>query len=517
MNPQALPGDPRPPLALRLLLLLTGATLAGHMAVANRYGYFRDELYFLDCGRHLDWGYVDHAPMIGLIARVALILGGSLPAVRLLPALAGTALVALTMLVAWRLGGDRFAQGLAGLAVAVAPVFLAGASLMTMNIIEPLFWMGCVYFLVRLLDAGDSRPWIAFGVVLGLGLMNKHSTVFFGVAVGAGILLTPARRELAKPWIWLGALVALVIFAPNLVWQAAHDFPTLETLRNVARTGKNVVLGPKDFVAQQVLLMHPLLLPLWLAGLAWLFRARGGRYRSLAVAFVFFFVMLFALKAKNYYLAPFYPMLFAAGAVAVSEALGRSHWTTARTWPKAAILAIVLAGGAALAPVVLPILPPERYGDYTAAIGITPPKTEVAQHGALPQHLGDQFGWPEMVAEVARIYRALPPEERAKAAIFANNYGEAGALHMFGPAYGLPNAISAHQNHFYWGPQGATGEVLIVLQDDRASLEAQCASVEQAGEHHHPWGMEEENGPIFVCRGLKTPLPELWPRLKHWN
>jgi hypothetical protein len=227
--------------------------------------------------------------------------------------------------------------------------------------------------------------------------------------------------------------------------------------------------------------------------------------------------MLFAMKAKNYYLAPFYPMLFAAGAVAVSEALARSHWTTARTWPKAAIVAIVVVAGAALAPVVLPVLPPERYGDYTAAIGIAPPKTEVAQHGALPQHLGDQFGWPEMVAEVARIYRALPPEERAKAAIFANNYGEAGALHMFGPAHGLPNAISAHQNHFYWGPRGATGEVLIVLQDQREDLERQCASVEQAGEHFHPWGMEEENGPIFVCRGLKTPLAELWPRLKHWN
>lgn len=487
------------------------------MALASRYGYFRDELYFLDCGRHLDWGYVDHAPMVALMARLALLLGGSLPAVRLMPALAGAGLVAITMLIAWRLGGDRFAQGLAGLAVAVAPVFLAGASLMTMNIVEPLFWMGAAYVLVRILDGGDPRAWLAFGAVLGLGLMNKHSTAFFGTAIGAGILLTPARRHLAKPWIWLGALVALVVFSPNLIWQVAHDFPTLEALRNVARTGKNVVLGPKDFVAQQILLMHPVLLPLWLAGLAWLFVARGARYRALAVAFAFFFVMLFAMKAKNYYLAPFYPVLFAAGAVAVSEALARSHWTTARLWPKAVLVTIVVAAGAALAPVVLPILPPERYGAYTAAIGITPPKTEVAQHGVLPQHLGDQFGWPELAQEVARIYQALPPQERAKAAIFANNYGEAGALHMFGPALGLPTTVSGHQNHFYWGPQGATGEVLIVLQDDREDLEKLCASVEEAGVHHHPWGMEEENGPIFVCRGLKTPLPELWPRLKHWN
>ena len=504
-------------LAVRLLLLVSGAKLLLHLALANRYGYFRDELYFLDCGRHLDWGYVDHAPMIGLVARLALLLGGSLPVLRGIAALAGAGLVALTMLITWRLGGGRFAQGLAGLALIVSPIFLGTDSLLTMNAFEPLFWMGCVYAIVRILDGGDSRFWLAFGTLLGLGLMNKHSTVFFGVAVAAAVLLTPARRELTKPWPWLGALLALALFLPNVVWQIRHDFPTLEDLRNVSRIGKSVVLGPVDFVAQQVLVLHPVLLPVWVAGLAWLFRARAGCFRCLGWTWVVFFVLLFVLKGKNYYLAPIYPMLFAAGAVAIAEGFERWPITAGRSWPQATSLGVILLAGGITAPLALPLLSPERYIAYEKALGFAPPKTEVAHRGPLPQIFGDQFGWPELVAEVARIYQALPAEERSRAAIFANNYGEAGAINLFGPRYALPPAVSGHQTYFFWGPQGASGDVSIVLQDSRESLEAQCASVEEAGVHHHPWGMEEENNPIYICRGLKTSLAEAWPRLKHWN
>jgi hypothetical protein len=248
-------------------------------------------------------------------------------------------------------------------------------------------------------------------------------------------------------------------------------------------------------------------------GLAWLLRSGELGRRALGLAFAVFFVLLFLLKAKNYYLAPIYPMLFAAGAVAVARWTGGARGRVVRT----AIVVVVLLAGAALAPVVTPLLEPEGLVAYQRAIGIAPPKTEVAHAGPLPQIFGDQFGWPELVGEVARIHGALPPDERAVATIFANNYGEAGAVNQLGTAFGLPRAISGHQSYFLWGPQGRRSDVIIVLQGDREELESLCASVERAGEHFHPWGMTEENRPIYVCRGLRPPLEDLWPRLKHWN
>ena len=518
MDAAAAPASDSPPaLDRRLLFALSGVKLAIHGALSGRYGYFRDELYFLDCGRHLDWGYVDHAPMIGLVARLALMLGGSLHVLRLIPALAGALLVALAILLARELGGGRFAQGLAGLAVIAAPVYLGTDSLLSMNAFEPLFWMGCVWALVRILRGADPRLWLVFGALAGLGLMNKHSTVFFCVSVAVALLLVPERSALRSPWPWLGAGLALLVFLPNLIWQFRHDFATLEDLRNVARSGKNVRLGPLEFVLQQIVLLHPVLFPLWLGGLAWLFRGRGGRFRVLGFTYAVFFVLLLALKAKNYYLAPIYPMLFAAGAVGLESALERWPATRASRWPRVAVLAVIVVAAAVVAPLALPLLSPERYVAYEKALGVTPPKTEVGHRGPLPQIFGDQFGWPEMVAEVARIHRSLPPEERARTGIFANNYGEAGAIALFGPRHGLPRPISAHQSYFLWGPGDFEGDTLIVLQDDRESLETLCAAVEEAGAHFHPWGMAEENNPIFVCRGLKVTLRTLWPRLKKWN
>jgi hypothetical protein len=499
--------------ATRAVSLVVGARLVLHLALANRYGYFRDELYFLDCGRHLDWGYVDHAPMIGLLSRIALLLGGSLPVLRGIAAVAGASLVVIAALIARRLGGGGFAQALAALAVAVAPIYLGVSSLFTMNVFEPLFWMGAVLVLLRALESHARRDWLILGALLGLGLMNKHSAALFAGALAAGVVLSPQRRVLLESGPWLAIAVAAGVFAPNLVWQATHGFPTLEDLRNVARSGKNVVLGPVDFVAQQVLLMHPVLFPLWMIGLGWLLRCRDVGRRALALTFAVFFVLLFLLKAKNYYLAPIYPMLFAAGALAVERWSAGRHGRLVR----AAIIVSVLLGGAALAPMVTPLLPPERLVAYQRALGIEPPKTEVAHAGPLPQIFGDQFGWPELVGEVARIHAALPAGERAVATIFANNYGEAGAVNQFGPSLGLPTAISGHQTHFLWGPQGRRSDVIIVLQGDREELESMCASVEHAGEHFHPWGMAEENRPIYVCRGLHPPLEELWPHLKHWN
>ncbi|MGH9366843.1 MAG: glycosyltransferase family 39 protein [Thermoanaerobaculia bacterium] len=506
------------PLDLRLLALLAGAKLLVHVVTADRYGYFRDELYFLDLARHLDWGYVDTAPLIAVYAKIALWLGGSLPVLRSIAAVAGAGRVALTMLLARELGGGRFAQGLAGLCALAAPIYLSTDSILTMNGFESLFWMGCVYVLIRIERTGDSRLWMWFGVLAGLGLENKHSMLLFGGAVAAALLLSPERRELAKPWIWLGGAIALLIFLPNAIWQVRHGFPTLEDLENVSRTGKNVVLSPVEFVGQQILLLHPLLFPIWFAGLLSFLIGRLSRLRMLGLSYVMLLAMMIALKAKNYYSAPIYPMLFASGALALEVWLERRAWSRGRLWPKAAIATYVVAAGAILAPALLAILPPEKLLAYQRRIGVAPPRTEVRHEGPLDQRLGDQFGWEELVADIARIYHSLPPEERVRTGIFASNYGEAGAINLFGPAHGLPPAICAHQNHFYWGPPKRDPENLIWLQWSRAGVEDHCRSVEQAGEHFHPWGMAEENRPIYLCRGLKRPLADYWESdFKLWN
>lgn len=506
------------PFDVRVVALLAAAKLLVHLVSAGRYGYFRDELYFLDCGRHLDWGYVDCAPLIALYAKVALLLGGSLPVLRSIAAVAGAARVVLTMLLARELGGGRFAQALAGLCALAAPIYLAVDSLFTMNGFEALFWMGCVFFLIRIVRTGDSRLWLWFGALAGLGLQNKHSTLLFGGAVAAALLLGPLRRELKKPWIWLGGGLALLIFLPNLVWQVRHGYPTLEDLENVRRTGKNVVVGPLEFLVQQVLLLHPALFPIWLAGLISFLVGKGSRLRVLGWTYLLLLSAMILLKAKHYYLAPIYPMLFASGAVAAEGWLLRREWSRGRLWPKAALAAYVFAAGAIVVPALLPLLPPAELLAYQRRLGLAPPKTEVRHEGPLEQRLGDQFGWEELVAEVARIYKSLPPEERAKTGIFASNYGEAGALNLFGPAHGLPAPICAHQNHYFWGPPKPEPENLIWLQWPRRGVEEHCRSVEKAGEHFHPWGMAEENRPIYLCRGLRRPLAEYWtPDLKLWN
>ena len=504
-------------LHLDLLFVLSGSVLLFHVLLSGRYGYFRDELYFLDCGRHLAWGYVDMAPMIALIARLALALGGSLHILRTIAGIGGAGIVALTMLITWRLGGGRFAQGLAGLCAAVVPMYLATGSLMTMNVFETWFWMGCAYVLIRIIQTGNSRLWIGFGVLAGLGLMNKHSTLFFGFAVVVGLLLSPQKKEFTKPWIWIGGVIALAIFLPNVIWQVQHHFPTLEDLHNVKASGKNVVLGPIPFMVEQFLVFHPLISPVWVIGLWFFLAGKGSKYRVLGWIYLTLLVVFIVLHGKDYYLAPAYPMLFAGGAVAIEDWLNRGRLTSGKLWPKPAIATIVLLAGLEVAPVVTPLLSPEQHIAYRQKLHIENKKAEVAHDGPLPQMFGDQFGWSELVAQVAGIYNSLPPEEKARTAILTGNYGEAGAIDLFGPKYGLPAALSGHQNLYFWGTHGFTGDNLITIQYGPRYLHEICNSVEEAAMHTHPWGMAEENHAIYLCRGLKKPLTEIWEDQKHWN
>ncbi len=501
------------PLSVAVSLALVKLLL--HLLSADAYGFFRDELYYIACGEHLDWGYVDHAPMVAWLVKLSRVLfGDSLFALRLFPALAGALKVLLTGLMARELGGGRFAVALSCLCALVSG-FLAVDSFFSMNSFEPLFWTGCAYALVLAIKRDEPRFLLLFGLLAGLGLENKHSMLFFGFGVFTGLLLTSARRLFKGRWLWLAGALAFALFLPNLIWEYRHDWATLELLRNVEKTGKNVALSPLEFIAQQVLLMNPATLPVWAAGLWYfLFDKEGRRYSALGIAYVVVLALMILLKGKNYYLMPIYLMLFAGGGVWWERLLNERRRLG---WLKVAYPLLLCLAGAALAPMMLPILPVETYLRYQQAIGFAPPKTEVGHVGPLPQHFGDRFGWPEMVRQVADIYNRLPEDERKATAIYANNYGEAGAIDFFGPRYGLPKAISPHQSYFLWGPRNYTGETLILLQSKREDAERNCRSVEEAGKVGHPLSMGEEHYTIYICRGLKQPLRDLWPSLKHWN
>jgi hypothetical protein len=501
---------------MRIAWTLGGLAFVVLMLTNNQYGYFRDELYYIAASDHLAAGYVDFAPLIAWITHFSRVLfGDSLHAIRLVPTLAFAAEVMLTGLIARELGGRQWGIAIACVSTLVCPVALANGTRLAMNALEPLFWMGCVYFLLLAVNRNEPKLLVWCGLLLGLGLENKHSTIFFLGALIVGLVATSERRLLATKWFWIAAAIALLIALPNAVWQYQHHFPTLEDLQNVKRTHKNVELPPIPFLAQQVLMLSPPAALVWIPGLGYLlFHRQGKRYRVLGVTYLVFLAVMMALKGKDYYLAAIYPMLFAAGGV-LWETVGESR--PGLRWARVAVPVSVLAGGIATAPIVLPILPPEKIEPYLAALGIQLPRTETTMRGRLPQHFADEFGWPEMVDAVARVYNSLPPEQRAKTAILTGNYGEAGAIDFFGPSRGLPKAISAHQNYYYWGPRQYTGESIILLEWSLKNAQRWCRSVDEGPKNAPYWGMTWEDYTILTCHGLKKPLSEAWDDFKVWN
>jgi Dolichyl-phosphate-mannose-protein mannosyltransferase len=498
-----------------LIILFSAVALLVHLLTNGRYGYFRDELYYIACGRHLAFGYVDQPPLSILLLHLSqVLLGNSLFAIRLLPALAGAATVALTGLIARELGGRGWAIAL-GCAGSLCALFnLAVGNFFSMNAFEPLFWMGCIYLLVRIINGASPTLWLWFGVLLGIGLENKHSTAFFAVGIFVALLLTPERRHFAEKWIWFGGMIAFAITLPNFLWQARHHWATYELLSNIAHSDKNIALSPAQFFVQQIVFMNPGTLPLWLSGLIWLFGSRDGRrYMALGILYLVMLAEFIILHGKSYYLAPAYPMLLAAGGVAVERVFANRL-----KWCKAVLLALILATGALLAPFAVPILPPAKLVAYMRAIGLQLPRTETSHTAPLPQIFADQFGWQEMVASVGHVYNHLHPEDKKRAAIFCQNYGEAGAIDFFGPKFGLPPAISGHQNYFLWGPRDWTGEVALVLDTYDDEEREQFVSVEDLGQIvSSPWAMPfERRMHIYLCHDLKVNVREFWPHVKKW-
>jgi hypothetical protein len=495
-----------------------------HLATASRYGYFRDALYYLACSRHLDWGYVDHPPLAVFVAwLVRQTLGTSLLALILLPALAGAGRILLTAAFARELGAGRFGIALAAGLAAVPGVWWVVDHQLAMNAFEPLFWTACAFVVLRMIRTRNPRLWLAFGAFAGLGLENKYSIVVPAFALLVCLLLTKQRKLLLTPWLLAGGGVALVLFLPNLVWNIVHHWPFLEVMHNIRASGRDVVLSPVAFLAQQALVMNPVTLPIWLTGLAYLlFSREGAPHRVFGWAFVITIAFFLLAHGKNYYAVPAYPPVLAAGALAIERFFGPAAPLLGRPGLrltlKTAVVIWLLAGVIFFLPVVLPVLPVEAYLRYQTHLLFPMPHSEHSSVGAaLPQHYADEFGWPEMVAAAASVYRSLPPEERARAAILTSNFGEAAAIDFFGPRYALPAAICANQSYFLWGPRGYTGDIVIRIGSPIEDVRPAYDSVVIGATLDNPYALDFERRPILLCRGLKENLQSAWPRLKTWD
>lgn len=507
---------------MAIIWVIAAAKLLFQIYFNNRYGYFRDEFDYMACGDHLQWGYVDQPPMVPFLIHISrAVLGDSLRAIRFIPALASSLIVVQTAVLARELGGRRYALGLSAVAAVVDPQFLSNGGLLGTNCLEPNLWMGCAYFAILALKRQNPRYWLGFGLCAGLGLENKYSIAIFGAGVVAGLLLTRQRRVFLNRWIWLGGLAALLIILPNVLWNMHYDWPFAQLMHNIRAEGRDVVRGPLDFFFQQVLVSNPLSAPLWLAGLfGLLFSARLRPYRALAWAYLVSYASFDVLHGKNYYLAPIYPMLFAAGAVMLEEALDRGDTGRPRLqWLKPAIVVAFLINGIYLAPIVVPVLSPESFLAYARTLPFKLPVNEYSHlRAALPQWYADQFGWKEIADEAVVAWNRIPAAERSDCAIFAQDYGQAGAIDFFDRKLGLPPALSGDRTYWLWGPRGYSGQCMIVLGDRRERLAQLFGQVDFVGvSADNPWALEAGIG-VDICRRPKFgTLRELWPQLKHWR
>ena len=469
------------------------------LAFSGRYGFHRDELYYLASGQHLSWGYVDFPPFTPLLALADhALLGTSLVGLRVLPILAGGAVVALASLIARELGGGRFAQILAAVLTAASPLYL-GANLLFQTVTFEQLWMAVAFFLIaRLLRTDDPRLWLLAGLVLGLGLMTKYTVLDVGLGIAVGVILTRARHHLATPWPWLAAGIALAMLVPNLVWQAQHGWPTLQYLQNHQADNRREFPLPV-FLTQTLLFIGPLVVPVFVAGVYYLFRA--ARYRMLGWTVLVVLLTLLGLGGKTYYFGPVYVLLYAAGGVQVEDTIRRR---LSRRWVLAALGAAVAIDLLPL-PIGIPILP-----EATMA------QTPLWQ---IRSDYADMVGWPELVTAVGNAWSAIPAADQKNTVIVTENYGEAGAIDFLSGTSGLPHALSGHLTYYFWKPPHVDAAQVLAVGFDYDFLAAHFGSVVQVGNlsNHDGIRNQEYGRKIYLCTLPLNSLDAMWPGLKQFR
>lgn len=486
------------------------AVLLLHAATASGYGVFRDELYYVACGHHLAWGYVDHPPMVAWIAAlVRLTCGDSWIALRLVAALAAALTVLAVGSTAGLMGGGRWARLLAQLLAATAPIYLSLFSIYSMNALDVLVWAALANLAARALAGGDPALWLAFGAVAGVGLETKVDVGLLGVGLGCGILVS--RRELLRTrQLWFGAAIAAVMFLPHVAWQALHDWPTREFVANAQRH-KIAHVSPLGFVGAQLLLVGPVAAACAVAGWAWLFATRA--FRPLGGAALAVLAVLIVSISKPYYFSPVWTLLFPAAGVALER------WTAGRHAPALRVVAALAAASILVAaPLAKPLLSEDAYVRYAARLGVAPGSDENQRLGRLPQFFADMHGWEALARSVGRVAAQLPPEDRAGACVYGQNYGEAAAIDYYRERYDLPPAISGHNSYWMWGPGDCSGEVVLILGGDPVDHRQHFASVEAGGLHRCTDCMPyEDELTIWVARELTVPLSAAWNASKHYE
>ncbi|MEU8165697.1 glycosyltransferase family 39 protein [Micromonospora sp. NPDC049004] len=475
--------------------LVAAATSVTLLLLAGRYGYHRDELYFLLCGRHLAWGYVDQGPLVPALARLLdTIAPGNLVVLRTPSALLAGVAVLLVAAIARELGGGRGGQSFAAVLAALSGIVLAGAHLLSTTTVDLLVWLAVVWCAVRLLRTGDSRWALPLGLVLGVGMLNKLLPALLAVGLVAGVVIAGPRRLLLDRWVLAAAGIAALLAAPNLIWQAAHGFPQLGVAASISG-GDSSYSSRLDALTLQFAIISPYAVPIWIAGLVALLRRPAWRaYRAVGWAWVVVVGLVLVAGGKGYYDAPLLLVLTAAGAVVTAAWASRGA-----AWLRRGVLAV----GAVpfLLPTVvllLPVLPADRLPSFVVDVNYD---------------AGETIGWPEFADSVAAVHRGLPPQERSRAVILTGNYGEAGAIARYGPARGLPRAYSGHNSMVDFGQPPADADVAIVVGWERPdALNAWFTECTPAGrvDQRVEVDNDENGGPIFVCRGLRRPWAQIW-------
>ncbi len=479
------------------------------------YGIFRDEFYYLACAERLAAGFVDHPPLSVFILKFnTLLFGDSLFAIRLIPAIAGAATLFITGLLVKRFGGGTKAIVTASIAFMGSMVLSGMFNFFSMNAIDILLWSVAALLFMNIMEKSSSRSWIWLGVVVGLGLLNKIGMGFWAAGFAVGFLIYGKREELKTPWPWFSATTALVMFSPFVVWNLMNKLPHLEFIRN-ASEHKYAGLSPMTFLSGQIMMMGPLTVLIAIAGLYFLFSKKEFRAIGAAVVTVVA-ILLINGHSKAEYLSPAYPVLFAAGAVFIVNLLKRGFRRHIMT------LYIVVLGFVSFifTPFALPLLPPDAYVEFSRIMGAETNSDEGKDMGDLPQHFADRMGWENMAETVSIVYKSLSEEEQKRSVIVAGNYGEAASLEYYSRKYPLPDVLSTHNNYWLWGQEQFDKgyETFIILTKNRKHIEEQFEKVERKGLVNCIYAMPyETNLPVYVCRGLKYDLKELWHKGKNFE
>jgi len=496
-----------------IIRLLVTCKLLINLILVQPYGYFRDEFFYIQLSEHLGDGPMDMpllAPALMWLARM--LFGESLTALHIFPVLAGSLVILLAVQIVREMGGNRFAQLLAGLCTLLTPVNLGVNSTFSYDSFDQLFWLLSLYFVFKVLKTDNLKYWLWFGVAAALGLLTKQSMLVLGLALTLALLSTSARKYFRERRIWLAAGIALAGLLPYLIMQIQLGWPILHYAEFYS-SAKTYPVSPLEFLLFQIIAHNPLTLPIWLAGLVYLLGPRAKPFRVLGGTYLFLFGIFTFLRVKFYFLSPVYPLLFAFGAVWWSELIQK----TKLFWIEKASVAVVLVSGLLMAPFALPLLPVEQFIAYSKRpgknLGL---KQERQVEAELPQFFADRFGWPELTAEVERIYRNLSPEDQQQVYVFTGNYGEAGAIQFFGKSAGLTRVISGHGTYYYWGPGEFNGKIMISVGIPREALEGVFTQVIPAAVFRCRYCMPYENNlPIFICRDLKIQMHQLWPQIRH--